>query len=91
MSRAQPKSAPQHQHARRIAAAIAKGRAPALTPDLDLYLESSPREIFVAFEGVARHMPGVADKDICHGRAHGSKGATLRKPLGSFILPCRAL
>jgi hypothetical protein len=28
-----------------------------LTPDLDLYLESSPREIFVAFEGIARHMP----------------------------------
>jgi hypothetical protein len=45
------------RHARSIAAAIAKGRPPALTPDLDLYLESSPREIFVAFEGVARHMP----------------------------------
>ena len=57
MSRAQPKSSPTDQHARSIAAAIAKGRPPALTPDLDLYLESSPREIFVAFEGVARHMP----------------------------------
>src|SRR5438876_537025 len=57
MSRAQPKSSPTHQHARSIAAAIAKDRPPALTPDLDLYLESSPGEIFVAFEGVARHMP----------------------------------
>ena len=45
MSRAQPKSSPTDQHARSIAAAIAKGRPPALTPDLDLYLESSPREI----------------------------------------------
>jgi hypothetical protein len=26
-------------------------------PDLDLYLESSPREIFAAFEGAIRHMP----------------------------------
>src|SRR5262249_22832060 len=43
--------------ARRIAAAIGKGRPPALTPDLDLYLESSPRKIFVAFEGVVHHMP----------------------------------
>ena len=33
-----------------------------LTPDLDLYLESSPQEIFVAFEGVVRHMP-PAGKD----------------------------
>src|SRR5438309_11314957 len=57
MSRAQPKSSPMDRHARSIAAAIAKGRPPALTPDLDLYLESSAREIFVAFEGVARHMP----------------------------------
>jgi len=57
MSRAQPKSSPMDRHARSIAAAIAKGRPPALTPDLDLYLESSPREICVAFEGVARHMP----------------------------------
>jgi hypothetical protein len=57
MSRAQPKSSPMDRYARSIAAAIAKGRPPALTPDLDLYLESSPREIFVAFEDVARHMP----------------------------------
>jgi hypothetical protein len=41
MSRAQPKSSPTDQHARRIGSAIAKGRRPALTPDLDLYLESA--------------------------------------------------
>jgi hypothetical protein len=62
MSRAQPKSSPTDQHARRIGSAIAKGRRPALTPDLDLYLESSPHEIFAALEGVARHMP-PAGKD----------------------------
>jgi hypothetical protein len=68
MSRAQPKSSPMDRHARSIAAAMAKGRPPALTPDLDLYLESSPREIFVAFEGVARHMPpGGNDETLALG------------------------
>jgi hypothetical protein len=68
MSRAQPKSSPMDRHARSIAAAIAKGRPPALTPDLDQYLESSPREIFVAFEGVARHMPpGGNDETLALG------------------------
>jgi hypothetical protein len=68
MSRAQPKSSPMDRYARSIAAAIAKGRPPALTPDLDLYLESSPREIFVAFEGVARHMPpGGNDETLALG------------------------
>jgi hypothetical protein len=68
MSQAQPKSSPMDRHARRIAAAIAKGRPPALMPDLDLYLESSPREIFVAFEGVARHMPpGGNDETLALG------------------------
>ena len=62
MSRAQPKSSPTDQHARRIGSAIAKGRRPALTPDLDLYLDGSPHEIFTALEGVARHMP-PAGKD----------------------------
>jgi len=42
MSRAQPKSSPTDQHARRIAAALAKGQPPVRIPDLDLYLESSP-------------------------------------------------
>ena len=68
MSRAQPKSSPMDRYARSIAAAIAKGRPPALTPELDQYLESSPREIFVAFEGVARHMPpGGNDETLALG------------------------
>jgi hypothetical protein len=62
MSRARPKPSPTDQHARSIAVAVAKGRRPALTPDLDLYFESSPHEIFTALEGVARHMP-PAGKD----------------------------
>ena len=62
MSRAQPKSSPMDRHARSIAAAIAKGRPPALTPDLDLYLESYPREIFVAFEGI-RLLPLFLEKN----------------------------
>ena len=41
---------------------IAKGRPPPLTPDLDLYLESSPHEIFAAFEGAVRHV-APAGKD----------------------------
>jgi site-specific recombinase XerD len=44
MNRAEPKSSPTDQHARSIAAAIAKGRPPALTPELDQYFESSPRD-----------------------------------------------
>src|SRR6266508_1271984 len=68
MNRAQPKSSPTDQHARSIAAAIAKGRPPALTPELDQYFESSPRDIFVAFEGVARHMPpGGHDETLALG------------------------
>jgi hypothetical protein len=62
MGRARPKSSPTDQHARTIAAAIGKGRPAALTPDLDRYLQKSPREIFAAFEGAARHMP-PAGKD----------------------------
>lgn len=57
MSRAQPKSSPTDEHARRIAQAIAKGRPPPLNDALDRYCESSPREIFAAFAGAARHMP----------------------------------
>jgi hypothetical protein len=53
MSRAQPKSSPTDQHARRIGSAIAKGRRPALTPNLELYLQSCPHEVFAALEGVA--------------------------------------
>jgi len=59
MSRAQPKSSPTDEHARRIARAIAKGRPPPFSADLDQYCETSPREIFAAFTGAARHMPPV--------------------------------
>lgn len=60
MNRAQPKSSPTDEHARRIAQAIAKGRPPPF--NLDRYCESSPREIFAAFAGASRHMP-PAGKD----------------------------
>ena len=62
MNRAQPKSSPTDQHARRIALAIAKGRPPPFSADLDRYCENSPREIFAAFAGAVRHMP-PAGKD----------------------------
>jgi hypothetical protein len=62
MRQARPKSSPTDRYARKIAAAIANGRPPALTSDLDLYFESAPYEIFTAFEGMARHMP-PAGKD----------------------------
>ena len=62
MSRAQPKSSPTDEHARRIAQAIAKGRPPPFNAAFDRYCESSPREIFAAFAGAARHMP-PAGKD----------------------------
>jgi hypothetical protein len=63
VSRAQPKPSLTDQHARGIAAAIARGRRPALTPDLDLYFESSAHEIFTAFEGVTRHMPPAGNDE----------------------------
>src|SRR3979409_2528929 len=62
MSRTQPKSSPTDEYARRIASAIAKGRPPPFSAAFDRYCESSPREIFAAFTGVARHMP-PAGKD----------------------------
>ncbi|MGB8401122.1 hypothetical protein [Bradyrhizobium sp.] len=62
MSRTQLKSSPTDQHARRIAQAIAKGRPPPFNAAFDRYCESSPREIFAAFAGAARHMP-PAGKD----------------------------
>jgi hypothetical protein len=62
MSRAQPKSSPTDEYAKRIAQAIAKGRPPPFNAAFDRYCESSPREIFTAFAGLARHMP-PAGKD----------------------------
>jgi len=63
MIRAQPKSSPKPKssatddYARGIARAIAKGRLPPFNADLDQYCERSPRQIFAAFAGAARHMP----------------------------------
>jgi hypothetical protein len=62
MARAQPKSSSTDDYARLIARAVAKGRPPPFSDDLDRYCESSPREIFTAFAGAARHMP-PAGKD----------------------------
>jgi hypothetical protein len=62
MNRAQPKSSPTDEYARRIGRAIAKGRPPPFSADLDRYCENSPHEIFPAFMGVARHLP-PAGKD----------------------------
>src|ERR1700730_11980568 len=63
MSRAQPKFSPTDEHARRIAQAIAKGRPPPFNDALDRYCESSPREIFAAFTGAARHMPPAGNDE----------------------------
>jgi hypothetical protein len=61
MGRPRPQPSPTDRYARRIAAAVANGRRPELAPDLRLYLESSPGEIFAAFEGMARHMPPAGE------------------------------
>jgi len=57
MSKPRPKASVTDQYARQIARAIAKGRLPPRTPDLDRYLEESPNEIYAAFDGAARYMP----------------------------------
>ncbi|HEY7300922.1 MAG TPA: hypothetical protein VH684_23770 [Xanthobacteraceae bacterium] len=62
MSRAQPKFSPTDRYAKQIARAIAKDRPPRFDDGLESYCESSPREIFAAFAGAARHMP-PAGKD----------------------------
>jgi len=62
MSRPQPKSSLTDEYARRVARAIAKGKPPPFSDDLDRYCENSPGEIFAAFAGAARHMP-PAGKD----------------------------
>jgi len=62
MPRAQPKSSPTDDHARRIARAIAKDRPLPLDDDLEQYCARSPHEIFAAFAAAARHMP-PAGKD----------------------------
>jgi hypothetical protein len=57
MRRAPTKSSPTHQHARQIARAIAKGAPPPFSAEVELYCETSPREIFTCFGEAARHMP----------------------------------
>jgi len=63
MSRAQPKPSPTDQYARQIAQAFAKGRPPPFSAAFDRYCESSPREIFAAFKGLARHMPPTGNDE----------------------------
>jgi hypothetical protein len=46
MARPQRKYSPTDEYARRIARAIAKGRPPPFSADLDRYCESSPGEIW---------------------------------------------
>jgi hypothetical protein len=68
MSRAQPKSSSTDEYARRIAQAIAKGRPPPFDDAFERYCEGSPREIFAAFAGSARHMPPTGkDKSLAFG------------------------
>ena len=68
MSRVQRKSSPTDEYAKRIARAIVKGRPPPFSDDLDRYCEDSPREIFAAFTGAARHMPpGGKDEALATG------------------------
>ncbi|KWV48543.1 hypothetical protein AS156_18965 [Bradyrhizobium macuxiense] len=57
MNKAREKPSATDRHAKKIAAAIANGRPPPFSPDLDQYLEESPYEIFSAFDGAAQHMP----------------------------------
>src|SRR5262245_59944608 len=59
MSRTKARTSRTDQHARAIATAIAKGRPTPFHAALDQYCESSPRDIFAAFAGLARHMPTV--------------------------------
>ena len=63
MSRPQRKYAPTDEHARRIARAIAKGKPPPFSADLDRYCQDSPAEIFAAFAGAARHMPPAGNDE----------------------------
>lgn len=57
MRKARAETSVTDRHARKIAVAIASGRPPEFSPDLDRYLEESPGEIFVAFDAASRHMP----------------------------------
>jgi len=62
MKQAHPKVSLTDHYARELAVQLAKGQSPQRSSDLDQYLQSSPHEIFAAFEGAACHMP-PAGKD----------------------------
>jgi len=51
MSRAQPKTSPADDDARKIATAIAEGRPPPCSDAFNLYCANSPGDIFAAFTG----------------------------------------
>ena len=63
MSRAQPKPSLTDEHARRIARAIAKGRPPPFTADLERYCDGASSEIFAALLGAARNMPPTGNDE----------------------------
>src|ERR1700726_4561845 len=63
MARPEPRFSPTDEHARRIARAIAKGRPPPFSAELDRYCENASGEIFAAFAGAARHMPPAGNDE----------------------------
>src|SRR5438105_14946819 len=63
MRRTQPKFSPTNEHSRRIARAIAKGRPPPFSAELERYCENSPHEVFAAFAGASRHMPPAGNDE----------------------------
>ena len=52
-----PSKSSTDDYAKLIARSVSKGRPPSIGAEIDQYCESSPREIFSAFAGAARHMP----------------------------------
>ena len=68
MGHARAKTSPTDRYAKRIAAALAKGRIPAATPDLDSYLDNASGEIFAALDGFVRHVgPGGKNDPLASG------------------------
>ena len=50
-------------HAKKLAAGLAKGRLPQPTPELERFLLTHSTEIFAAAEGVCRNMPPAGDDE----------------------------
>jgi hypothetical protein len=63
MAKVRSKPAGVDEHARTIAKAIAKGRFPQLTPEIDEFLETHATDIFAASEGACRHLPPSGDDE----------------------------